>query len=54
MLSTQSTCLSHRSEITVVNQPQSSYANQLVVEPKAYATLQSFELTKNDYQQLSK
>lgn len=34
--------------------PPSSYANQLVAEPKSYATLQGIELSTGEYQQLNK
>ena len=54
MLPIQSTFLSHKNEDSVVNQAQSNYANQLVVERRSYATLQDIELSKGDYQQLNK
>ena len=37
-----------------VNHPPSNYANQLVAESKSYATLQSIELSRGEYQKLNK
>ena len=37
-----------------VSHPLSNYANQLVAEPKSYATLQDIDLSRGEYHHLSK
>ena len=54
ILSSQSTRVKQMNQTDFVSQPPSNYANQLVVEPKNYATLQSIDLSRGEYQQLKK
>ena len=54
----QSILPSQSTRVKQMNQPDfthptSNYANQLVTEPKSYATLQGIEMSRGDYQQLN-
>ena len=53
-LPSQPTPVKQMNQADFVNHPPSNYANQLVAEPKTYATLQGIELCRGEYQQLNK
>ena len=54
ILPSQSTCVKQINQADFVSHSPSTYANQLVVEPKSYAKLQGIDLSRGEYQQLKK
>ena len=54
ILPSQSSRVKQINQADFVSHPPSNYANQLVAEPKSYATLQSIDLSRGEYQHLSK
>ena len=54
ILPSQSARIKQMNQADFVSHPPSNYANQLVVEPKSYATLQGTDLSRGEYQQLNK
>ena len=54
ILPSQSAHVKEMNQADFVSHPPSNYANQLVAEPKSYATLQGIDLNRAEYQQLKK
>ena len=54
ILPSQSARVKWMNQADSVSHPPSNYANQLVAEPKSYATLQGIDLSRGEYQQLNK
>lgn len=54
ILSSQSVPVKQMNQTDFVSHPHSNYVNQLVAEPKRYASLQGIDLNREEYQQLNK
>lgn len=54
ILTSQSTSVKLMNQADFVKHPPSNYANQLVADPTKYDTLQSNDLSRGEYQKLSK
>ena len=54
ILPSQTASVKQMNQADFVSHPQSNYANQLVAEPKSYATLHDIDLSRGEYQQLNK
>ena len=54
ILPSQSARVKQMNQAVSVSHPPSNYANQLVAEPKSYATLQDVDRSRGEYQQLNK
>ena len=54
ILPSQSVRVKQTNQADFASHPPPNYVNQLVAEPKSYASLQGIDLSRGEYQQLNK